>query len=106
LLRGSCQGGGDLVIDSSVSTFKGGILATDSFVDWRANDIDGQLVAGELSWGNTSQSHLYSPWANMDNFNIIENDEIVSSVSYGGHLSTFLLIFVFIILKRNNCVVT
>lgn len=99
-------GGGDLVIDSSVSTFKGSILATDSFVDWRANDIDGQLVAGELSWGNTSQSHLYSPWENMDNFNIIENDEIVSSVNYGGHLPIFLLIFVFIILKRNNCVVT
>lgn len=44
-------GGGDLLVDSSVSTFKGSILATDSLVDWRANDIDGQLVAGELVWG-------------------------------------------------------
>lgn len=55
-------GDSSLMIENSVSTFKGTILAVDSDVEWKANDIDGQLVAKSLDWSNTSQSHFYTPW--------------------------------------------
>lgn len=61
-------GDGELIVDQSVSTFKGSILAMDSHVDWEANDHDGQLVAQSLLWERTSQSHYYSPWDTWSNF--------------------------------------
>ncbi|MDN4501667.1 choice-of-anchor A family protein [Alteromonadaceae bacterium BrNp21-10] len=65
-------GGENLNITNSVSTFKGSILATDSSVDWNANDIDGQLVAKSLTWNNTSQSHHYIPWTPAEKKDIPE----------------------------------
>jgi len=56
-------GDSGLLVGNTVSTFKGSLLATDSHLDWQANDIDGQLIAESLTWSsNTSQSHLYTPW--------------------------------------------
>jgi choice-of-anchor A domain-containing protein len=51
---------------NSVSTFKGTIFAANSLVDWKANDIDGQLVAKSLVWNQTSQSHYYTPWSQWE----------------------------------------
>ena len=56
-------GHGDLTFANSVSTFKGSILAPDRLVNWQANDIDGQLLVGDLNWQRTSQSHYYQPWS-------------------------------------------
>ncbi len=56
-------GSATLTVANSVSTFKGSILAPDSSVIWQANDIDGQLIAKNLTWLNTSQSHYYTPWS-------------------------------------------
>lgn len=56
-------GNGDITFANSVSTFKGSILAADRLVNWQANDIDGQLLVGDLSWQHTSQSHYYQPWS-------------------------------------------
>ena len=56
-------GHGDLTFANSVSTFKGSILAPDRLVNWQANDIDGQLLVGDLNWRQTSQSHYYQPWS-------------------------------------------
>jgi len=95
-------GGGELTMDQSVSTFKGSILAVDSLVDWKANDIDGQLVANELNWGNTSQSHLYSPWVNMDNFGLSELNVPLPDISNVTEpkAAVFLLVLLMLLINQ------
>jgi len=55
-------GDSEVTVGNTVSTFKGSILAAQSNIDWQANDIDGQLLSGGLTWQNTSQSHYFVPW--------------------------------------------
>lgn len=56
-------GDSKVTFNDTVSTFKGTILAANSHIDWKANDIDGQLIAKSLDWKKTSQSHYYTPWS-------------------------------------------
>lgn len=56
-------GGANLTFANSVSSFKGNILAAESYVDWQANNLDGQLLAGSLKWAHTSQNNYNQPWS-------------------------------------------
>lgn len=51
-----------LNVANSVSTFQGSIFAPDASITWSANDLNGQLVANNLNWRNTSEIHFYQPW--------------------------------------------
>ena len=100
-------GDGHLTVDQSVSTFKGSILATDSHVEWKANDIDGQLITESLTWIRSSQSHYYSPWDNWSKFyedipsppTGLEPGD-VSIASIGGLVFAFMLPLFYLPLSR------
>lgn len=63
-------GNSTLTIDQSVSTFKGSIFATNSHIEWYANDLDGQLVSDSVSWSQTRQVNYYDPWSNIQAFEL------------------------------------
>lgn len=63
-------GNSTLKIDQSVSTFKGSIFATNSHIEWYANDLDGQLVSDSVIWSQTRQVNYYDPWSNIQAFEL------------------------------------
>lgn len=74
-------GTADLLVANSVATFKGTLIASDSHVTWQANDIDGQLIAENLSWLQTSQSHYFQPWQEVPNMPVSAPGALVLLVS-------------------------